>query len=147
MGEGRSVVEAFYEAFSRGDLEAARATMSDDIENVDPTGTIRGWEAFRQFIQTFKDASPDCRLVARRFVEDGNLVANEGSFEGTFTNALRSPAGELPPTGQRFELPFAEFNEIEDGRIKRHTVYYDQMALLTALGAMQPPGAGGARTS
>ena len=61
MGEARTAVETFYDAFSRGDLEAALDVMTDDIENVDPSGTIRGRDAFRQFVQTFKMASPDSK--------------------------------------------------------------------------------------
>lgn len=140
MGESRSLVERFYDAFNRGDLDAARECVTEDLENTDPTGTIRGWDAFRVFIQTFKDASPDATLTANRWIEEGDSVASEGAFRGTFTAPLRSPGGDLPPTGQPFELPFAEFNRIEGGRIKIHRVYYDQLGFLTALGAMPPPG-------
>jgi steroid delta-isomerase-like uncharacterized protein len=139
MGEARSIVEGFYEAFGSADFEAAHRYVSDDIENTDPTGTIRGWDAFRQFIETFKQAIPDAKLVADRIVEEGNVTATQGRFQGTFTAPLRTPQGELPPNGQAFDLPFAEVNVIEDGRIWQHTVYYDQLTFLSALGAMQPP--------
>ena len=141
MGESRSIVEGFYDAFNRGDFDAARRYVADDIENTDPTGTLRGWDAFRQYIETFKAASPDATLSGSRWIEDGNVVASEGTFTGTFTGPLRSPAGELQPTGRPFELSFAEFNQIQDGVIKVHRVYYDQMTFLAALGSM--PASGG----
>lgn len=140
MGEARSVVEGFYDAFNRGDLDGVRQYFAEDTENVDPTGTLRGWEAFRQFIQGFKDASPDAKLVARRWVEEGPVVVAEGLFEGTFTGPLRSPAGELPPTGKSYALPFMEINEVEGGRITKHRVYYDQVSFMAALGVQPPPG-------
>lgn len=139
MGESRSLVEAFYEAFNRGDLDGTRQYFSDDMENTDPSGTLHGWDAFRGFMEGFKTASPDARLIATNWIEDGNVVAVEGSFAGTFTGPMRSPSGEVPPTGRSFELPFVEVNETEGGRIKGHRVYYDQMGFLSALGLM-PPG-------
>ena len=134
MGEARSTVERFYEAFNNGKLEEARDVVSDDLENVDPTGSIRGWDAFFQYISTFKSAIPDARLNAKNFVESGNTVVTEGTFSGTFTNPLMTPQGELPPTGKSFELPYMEINEVEGGRVTSHRVYYDQLSFLSALG-------------
>jgi predicted ester cyclase len=134
VGEARSIVEAFYEKFNQGDLEATRPYFAEDMENISPTGTLHGWEAFRAFAQVFQMASPDAKLVAGTWVEDGNLVATEGTFAGTFTGPLQSPQGEVPPTGASFELPFVEINEIVDGRIKSHRTYYDQMRFMAALG-------------
>ncbi len=115
--------------------------MSEDVENIDPTGTIRGRDNFRQFIEVFKVASPDARLEARNVIEDGPRAVIEGVFTGTFTGPLRSPQGEVPPNGKSFELPFAEINEVKDGKVKSHRVYYDQVAFMTALGLMPAQGA------
>jgi ketosteroid isomerase-like protein len=134
MGTVRSLVEGFYEAFNRGDLEAARRYVSDDIENVDPTGLIRGWEAFRQYLGGFKGAIPDAELHAKTWIESGDTAVVEGMFSGTFTNPLPTPAGEIPPTGRSFELPYVEINQERNGRIASHRVYYDQVTFLAALG-------------
>jgi hypothetical protein len=73
-------------------------------------------------------------------IEDGNLAAGEGRFVGTFTGPLQTPQGELQPSGKAFDLPFAEVNVVEGGKITEHRVYYDQMAFMAALGAMPPAG-------
>jgi ketosteroid isomerase-like protein len=134
MGEARSVVEGFYDAFNRGDLEATRRFVSDDVENVDPTGVIRGWEGFRQYIGGFKAAIPDAQLHARTWIESGDMAVVEGMFTGTFTNPLTAPAGDIQPTGKSFELPYAEINQVRNGRIVSHRDYYDQMTFLAVLG-------------
>jgi predicted ester cyclase len=138
MGEARTAVEAFYDAFSRGDIDAALDARTEDIGNVDPSGTIRGRDAFRQFVESFKAASPDAKLNLKTLLEDGNVSASEGTFTGTFTGPLRMADGEILPTGNAFELWFVEINEVENGKIRKHRVYYDQMAFLAALG-VQPP--------
>ena len=141
MGEARSIVEAFYEVFNHNDLEGARRYFTDDVESIDPTGVQNGFDAFKAFAEVFKVASPDATLVAKTWIEDGDLVATEGTFAGTFTGPLRSPQGEMPPTGASFELPFVEINQIVDGKIRSHRTYYDQMSFMAAIGLM--PAAGG----
>ncbi|HEX8098913.1 MAG TPA: ester cyclase [Actinomycetota bacterium] len=137
MGEAQSTVQHFYDAFNSGELDSARDVVADDFENTDPTGTLRGWDAFREYISVFKSAMPDATLNPKRFVESGNTVVTEGTFTGTFTNPMPSPQGEVPPTGKPFELPFMEINDVENGRVKSHRVYYDQMAFMAALGLGQ----------
>jgi steroid delta-isomerase-like uncharacterized protein len=138
MGDAADAVRRFYEAFNRNDWDAMNELMTDDFENTDPTGTLHGRDAFRRFIDGFKTAMPDAKLTANRIIEGDGVSATEGSFSGTFTGPLRTPNGELPPSGKAFDLPFAEVNEVEGGRIRRHTVYYDQVSFMAALGVQQP---------
>lgn len=42
MGENRSLIESFYEAFNRNDLDGARQYFADDMESIDPSGTRHG---------------------------------------------------------------------------------------------------------
>jgi hypothetical protein len=34
----------------RGDLDAVRECFSDDVVNVDPLGSLKGWDVFRQLL-------------------------------------------------------------------------------------------------
>jgi steroid delta-isomerase-like uncharacterized protein len=147
MAGTRELAERFYELFNSGNLDAARECFSDDVVNVDPSGSLKGWDAFRQYIGVFKSASPDSTLNVKTLIDGGDVVATEGTFTGTFTNPLLTPQGELQPTGKSFELPFVEVNEGQGGRITSHRVYYDQMTFLTALGAGPPQDAPSASDS
>jgi predicted ester cyclase len=82
--------------FNEGKLEAARDIVADDIENTEPNGTIHGWDAFFQYISTFKNAMPDARITPKRFVESGNTVVTEGTFSGTFTSPLQTRCRSWP---------------------------------------------------
>ncbi len=54
-------------------------------------------------------------------------------FSGTHTGRLASPAGEIPPTGKRLELKFADVFVIRDGLVVEHHIYYDQVAFRCGL--------------
>lgn len=69
-------------------------------------------------------------------IESGDAIAVEGILSGTHRGPMQTAAGELPPTGKRIELPFADVFEIQDGRVKAHRVYYDQLTFLHQLGVM-----------
>lgn len=134
MGEARSLVEGYYEAFNKGDMEAARPLFTKDVSAVDAAGTQEGFDDFREFLEVFLRAAPDASLTPVSWVEQGNIVATEGLFRGTFTGPLASDDGDIEPTGMAFNVPFLEINEVQDGRIRHHRVYYDQIVMLTQMG-------------
>jgi predicted ester cyclase len=104
-------------------IEIFRMESGKAVEvNVDSSGSLKGWDAFRQYIGVFKAASPDSKLNVTTLIDGGDVVAMEGTFTGTFTNPLPTPQGELQPTGKSFELPFVEVNEGQGGRIISHRV-------------------------
>ena len=133
----RDVVTGFYAAFDRGDVEAALASCSEELEVTDPgMGTVQGLDPFREYLTTFKRAMPDARVVVEHVVEvDGTVVA-EGRFVGTHTGPLAGPDGDVDPTGASLDLRFADVARVHDGKIASYHTYYDQVALLTQLGLM-----------
>jgi steroid delta-isomerase-like uncharacterized protein len=140
MGEMRAVVERFYAAFNRGDLEGARESFDPDVVTVEPSGgEMRGLDAFAGYLAVFMRAVPDAKLNLVRAVESGDTVAIEGTYTGTFTGPLANPKGEIPPTGKAFDLPYMEIFELRRGKATTHHVYYDQIAFLGQLGLMPPP--------
>ena len=73
---------------------------------------------------------PGRQLVLHVAVQQGDLIAAEGSFRGTFT----APQRELQPTGCSFDVAFAHFLVFRDGRVVEHHVYYDQLDFGIQLG-------------
>ncbi len=135
MGQARDVVEEFYARFNAGDLEGATAVFKPDVESTEPAlGTVRTVQEWREYGEAFRRAMPDARLMIVSAIESGNTIAVEGRFSGTHTGPLASPQGEIPPSGRSIDIPYADFFELEDGRVARHRVYYDQLGMLTQLG-------------
>jgi ketosteroid isomerase-like protein len=133
----RELAERFYESFDAGDIEAVLSVFAEDLETIDPgIGTVHGHGPFREYIETFKRAVPDARVVIDQLYEAGDVVIVEGRFVGTFTGPLASPDGEVAPTGASVDLRFADVSRGQGGNIASYHTYYDQLGLLTQLGLM-----------
>ena len=138
MSEQRAIVEQFYERFGEGDLDAATAVFAAEVRITDPgLGTVEGLPALHDYLDGFKGPVPDARAIVERMFEVGDTVIVEGRFTGTNTGPLAGPDGELPPSGRRVDLPFADFARLSDGKIVEYHTYYDQVGLLTQLGIMK----------
>jgi len=119
-------------------LERAAAPIAEECEVVDiPTGTtLRGPEGFKQFLLGFSTALPDSRVEVTNLstTEDGAVVEFVG--RGTHTGPLHTPSGDIPPTGRFIEVHFCDVYKIKDGKIVRHSTYYDALSLLQQLGVL-----------
>lgn len=142
-GDGeREIVSRFYENFDRGDVGAALAVFSDDLETTDPgMGTVYGLAPFREYLETLKRAVPDARAVIEEMREAGDAVIVEGRFVGTHTGPLEGPDGAIEPSGASVDLRFADVSRVRGGKIVSYHTYYDQLGLLTQLGALEEPAA------
>jgi steroid delta-isomerase-like uncharacterized protein len=140
IGTLESSVRSFYERFGEGDMDGAASIYHDDVVTIEPAlGRATSLAEWRAYGEAFRRASPDAHMVVHTVLESGDIVAVEATFVGTFTGPLASPQGEVPPTGQAFEVPFADFFRFRDGRVAEHHVYYDQIALMTAMGIAAAP--------
>ncbi|HEX8221991.1 MAG TPA: ester cyclase [Chloroflexia bacterium] len=140
MAELTELVKRYYDAFNRGDLDEAARAFSPDVETTEPgAGTMHSVDQWKAYGAGFKRAMPDARLNFKSAVEQGNTLAVEGTFTGTHTGPLLTPAGEVPPTGRSIELPYIDIFTAEGGLLVTHRVYYDQITMLSQLGLMPAP--------
>jgi steroid delta-isomerase-like uncharacterized protein len=135
MNDPGATVMQFYKAFEAADFDTAMALFSPDCINSNPSGPQNVAE-HRGYAETFKAAIPDAHMEIERIVVEGDEVAAIGKFKGTHSGPLRGPQGEIPPSGNTLDLPFADFFTVTDGMITDHRTYFDQIAMFTALGAM-----------
>ena len=141
MADLRRDVEAFYAGFTAGDFDRAFRIFAEDVVTVEPAlGRSASLTEWREYDQAFKAACPDASFVLRSSVQEGDRIAAEGSFRGTFAAPLRTPLRELQPTGCSFEVDFAHFFVFRDGRVVEHRIYYDQVDFANQLGIMSPLG-------
>jgi steroid delta-isomerase-like uncharacterized protein len=131
------LVAGFYAHFNSGDIDAALAVFSSELETIDPgMGTVHGHGPFREYLEVFKRAMPDAHAVIESLVEAGDTVIVEGRFVGTHTGPLATPDGDVAPSGASVDLRFADFSRVKDGKIVSYRTYYDQLGMLTQLGLM-----------
>lgn len=142
MGQTLEIVTRFYERFNEGDFDGASVLFKPDLLSYEPSmGQMRGVEAWRAYGEAFKAAMPDARLELDSAVEEGERLAVAGRFTGTHTGTLSGPRGEIPASGNRIELHFADFFRLDGPLVAEHRIYYDQLELLGQLG-LAPAAAG-----
>jgi steroid delta-isomerase-like uncharacterized protein len=140
MSELRSLVDRHYEGINRHDLEMAVAVLSDEVESILPGGPpMNGVEPFKGYVRVFWTAAPDAHIEGHRYFESGDTIVVEGTYSGTHTGPLMTPAGEIPATGRHFAFTFCDVLQARDGKVSSHRVYFDQVDFLSQLGLMPGP--------
>jgi uncharacterized protein (TIGR02246 family) len=129
----RLVVEAMTRK-DAGDLEGFLALFTPDCEIVFPGATLRGIQEWRQFVSAYFDAFPDGRYEVARLEPVGQTVFAEGVWRATHSGPLRTPQGDLSPTGRAVAVRFALVVEVRDGRMASVHNYHDLLDFLTQLG-------------
>ena len=136
--DNAAVVRTVYSGFNTGDIDAVVALVTDDfvLEDVAQGLTFRGPAGGREWLSAWRTAVPDSLTEITSLIEQGDWIATEHTGRGTHTGPLRTPAGELPPTGRPIELRFAEIFELRGGKIARLRAYWDVATLLRQIGAL-----------
>lgn len=120
----KAVIEAYYDAFNRGDVEGMLALLDPDVEHhVNEGGIRRGKILFAEFCahmsHCYRERLTDIVLFAS---EDGTRAAAEFVVNGEY---LRTDSGLPEARGQTYVLPAGSFFTLRNGRISRVTTYYN----------------------
>jgi steroid delta-isomerase-like uncharacterized protein len=138
--------EQFAALYNAHDLSGLMAMYAEDaeVQVPDQDESLRGKTAIGQYFQAQFDAAPDVHVELSKVVVDSSGFADEGIVTGTNTGPIPQPTGEpLPATGKALSLAFAEFVDLADAKVRRHRLYWDQMAFLNQLGLLDIPQAVG----
>jgi predicted ester cyclase len=139
MSDLKQVFERHVAAFRAKDADAE--PWSTDAEVIAPVGQFRGREQVLGFLRVYWEAFPDARLEVVRSIEEGSLAAVEGTMIGTHSGVLRTPEGEVPPTGRRVEIRWMAMYEVHGDELASEHLYFDQIEFLTQLGLTSAPPA------
>jgi steroid delta-isomerase-like uncharacterized protein len=121
---GKAVVEAYVRAWNAHDSVAidtlfAPGGIHEDIaQNFRGTGSA----AVVKFMRGAIAAEPDFQWKVTNAIEDGRLVALEWTWTSTYTGP--DPTGKQV-TNKPLSGRGASFAEVEKGKIKRFTDYFD----------------------
>ena len=119
-----STIEAYFDAFNRGDVAAMLACLSDDIAHHVNEGEVRtGKEAFRSFCEHMNRCYRENLTEMVVFeAEGGTRGAAEYVVNGTY---LETDEGLPEADGQTYRLPAGSFFSLKDGLITRVVTYYN----------------------
>jgi steroid delta-isomerase-like uncharacterized protein len=138
--ENKALVRRIHEEVSKGNLGIFDEVLSPDyIRHCQamPPGfqELHGTEQFKNFINDFLTAVPDCQDKVEFVIAEGDMVAYVTTMTGTQTG----PMGDLPASGKDFKLTNIVIHRIENGKVAETWVSWDNVAMLTQLGFFPPP--------
>ena len=134
----QDIVNRMYEALNGHDGEAVARHYSEDCEVVAPPGELCGREAVRTLAQTYWNAFSDLKWRTIAQYASGDTVVTEEILEGTNDGALVLPEGSMSASGRRLTTRVCEVARVEGDEIVSLHLYWDNVAFLRAVGALEP---------
>lgn len=121
---GKAVVQAYVDAWNKHDSVALDTLLSPDVMHEDFAQNSRrqGKAEVVDYMRKTMATQPDFKLDVTTSIEDGRHVALERTWDATYTGP--DPSGR-PLTNRRISARGASFFELEKGKIKRITDYWD----------------------
>lgn len=136
MGGAREVIAEATKAFNDHNEEGFIALYDADAVMEAPDARLVGVQAIVGYASSWLSAFPDSKVTIHNEVVSGDCVVHEFTFEGTHTQPLVSPQGEIGPTGKKVSGRGAEVFRVENGKIVEDHLYFDQVQIMTQLGLM-----------
>ncbi|PYO09830.1 MAG: hypothetical protein DMD30_04840 [Gemmatimonadetes bacterium] len=123
-GGDKAVVDAYVRAWNQHDTVALDTLLAADAIHEDYAQNFRGKgpKEVIAFMRGVVSAGPDYKWTVTNAIEDGKFVALEWTWTASYTGP--------DPTGKRVikrrtSGKGASFAEVENGKIKRFSDYYD----------------------
>jgi predicted ester cyclase len=140
MADAQRVGAEFVEAFNAHDEKRIRELNAENAV-LEAPGDVRleGREAASQYAMAWLRGFPDARITVHNELEAGDWVVQEFTFEGTHSDTLSTPAGDIPATNRRLKGRGVQLLRVEAGTVADTRLYYDQVQVLTQLGLMPQP--------
>jgi ketosteroid isomerase-like protein len=138
----REAFEQGTDTFNAHDMDGFAAVLADDVVFAAPGGIEgAGKEACAAFFGGWIEAFPDAHveLTGVHIVDD--VAVEEGAFTGTHHGVLRTPDGEIPPTGRPVRVDYIQLLRFRDGKHVSFHLMFDRLAMLEQLGLV-PAAAG-----
>ena len=119
-----ALLERYYAAFNRGDMEGMLACLSEDVaHDINQGARQSGKQAFRDFLahmdRCYRERLSDITVMAN---DEGTSAAAEFVVHGEY---LATDEGLPQAEGQKYVLPAGAFFDLADGLISRVSVYYN----------------------
>lgn len=130
----RAVAEKYFQAISRGDVEAAVACFAPGAEFISPMGPLPVPEGVLAYLRGFEAAFPRASVELTNVIEGGDQVAVQGLWIGKHTGPLQLPDGRaIPATQRQVKAQFTAFFRVRDGAVASHQAYWDLPGFIAQL--------------
>jgi predicted ester cyclase len=140
----REAFEKGTDTFNAHDIDGFTSVLADDVTYSAPGGMSgQGNAACAQFFAGWWDAFPDAHVDVHAVHMAGDIVTEEGTFTGTHHGVLRSPAGDIAPTGRRVAVGYIHVLRYRDGKHISFDLLFDRLLMLEQLGLIPAPAPAG----
>ena len=134
--ENKAVTRRFIEeVFNHGELARADELLAADFVNHVAGTEVRGREAMREFVATYRSALPDYHCTIEDQVAEGDKVVTRWTARGTQRGELMG----IPPTGQHVSLGGVVIDRLVNGQIAESWLEADVLGMLQQLGVVPAP--------
>ncbi len=123
------------DCFSTGDMTLADELLDENYLYHGPTimEEVRGREAFKEAIASFRAALPDLRETVEDQIAEGDKVVSRFISRGTHKGELMG----APPTGKQITIRGTDISRIRNGKIVEAWVMWDSLAFMQQIGLVQ----------
>jgi steroid delta-isomerase-like uncharacterized protein len=140
------IAKAGITAYNDKDWSKAKDMLAADAV-YDEKGTHRRIQGAGEIIEAWQGwakAFPDSKATFVSAFASGDTAVLELVWKGVHTGPLQTPTGTIPASNQPIEMPACQVVQVEGGKIKSASHYFDMLTMLTQIGAMKSPSAAAA---
>ncbi|HUQ00757.1 MAG TPA: ester cyclase [Aeromicrobium sp.] len=132
----KALVQRFYAEIDRGNIDIIDELVDEHYvdHSPPPFPVTPGREGVKEAFRLFQEATPGYHKIEDQIAEGDRVVTrltSTGRHEGDLPGA--------PRTGNEMTMTSITIHRISDGRLVEKWAEKDVMALLIAIGKMQPP--------
>jgi steroid delta-isomerase-like uncharacterized protein len=121
------------EVWNKGDFSQLGELLSDKFIGVQPIiGELRGLDAVKQQVQTFRTAFPDLRMSIDDIGMAGERVFMRWTGRGTHKGMFMG----ISPTNNRGEVHGMSIDKLANGKIIEHHESYDTLTMFQLMGVV-----------
>lgn len=140
--EVQTISKLYVKVWNEGDLKT--------IDELHAPGYVRhyvdiyedfvGIDAYKKWVTDTKTTFPDFNVTIEEIFVAADKIISKATVTGTNTGPLKTPMGEMPPTGKKMQFRAVNIIQIVDGKITEEWIYYNQAPVLLQLGyTLMPP--------
>jgi len=131
------------DTFNAHDIDGFTSVLADDVTYSAPGISGQGKAACAEFFAGWFGAFPDAHVEVHALHVTGDVAVEEGTFTGTHNGVLRSPAGDIPPTGRPVTIHYLQVLRFRDGKHVSFNLMFDRLLMLEQLGLIPAPAPAG----
>ena len=131
-----AIVRRYIEdVWNKGELTLIGELVSDKFVGQQPLlGEVRGMDAVKQQVQTFRAAFPDLRMT----IEDIGMVGDEVFTRWTGRGTHKGSFMGISPSNNRGEVRGISIDKLVNGKIVEHHESYDTLTMFQLMGVVAP---------